>query len=308
MTRILTSSVQLLDGGTGKELFKLGLPYDKTKWSALALTDQKYHSLVIDVHQSYITAGASFITTNNYTVTPHMGFVDNQDLVKYTKIAGQLAQKAIETHPSKGNVKILGSLPPLIESYRPDLVLKDKQFGSDIYRLIIQTLVPYVDILLAETMSSLEETMMILPNMKGLNIPLYIAFTLDSNGDLRSGESVQKVLHFLLDQNCENLSGILFNCCEPESITIALEFIHSDALLIDRLKKKNILLGCYPNRFVAIDKDWSIGGDDRIPEREDFDSNSYVKTWVDMGVTLIGGCCGIGPADIKMMHAILNTT
>ena len=54
------------------------------------------------------------------------------------------------------NVRVAGSLPPLEESYRPDLVL-DETKALPIYKTLIEGLLPYVDIFLCETISSIQE-------------------------------------------------------------------------------------------------------------------------------------------------------
>jgi S-methylmethionine-dependent homocysteine/selenocysteine methylase len=59
----------------------------------------------------------------------------------------------ITTH----NIKIAGCLPPLAESYRSDLV---GPFRNNLlqYRVIVTSLLDYVDLCLCETMSTIAET------------------------------------------------------------------------------------------------------------------------------------------------------
>ena len=49
---------KILDGGTGQELLAKGLISKGTLWSASALLEEKFHQLLIDVHISFIKAGA----------------------------------------------------------------------------------------------------------------------------------------------------------------------------------------------------------------------------------------------------------
>lgn len=63
-------SVELLDGGSGEELFVRGLPDDRKHWSALAIIEPRYHPLLKAVHKSFIDVGANYITTGNYAIVP----------------------------------------------------------------------------------------------------------------------------------------------------------------------------------------------------------------------------------------------
>ena len=62
----------ILDGGTGRELERIGAPFRQPEWSALALMEAP--EFVRKVHDNYIEAGADVVTTNSYAVVPfHIG-------------------------------------------------------------------------------------------------------------------------------------------------------------------------------------------------------------------------------------------
>ena len=67
----------LLDGSMGRLLcINYGLPHGEgtlfTKiWSAAALADPQYHSIIVNAHMDYIEAGCHVITTNSYAVQPN---------------------------------------------------------------------------------------------------------------------------------------------------------------------------------------------------------------------------------------------
>ena len=65
-------TITLLDGGTGRELKRIGAPFRQPEWSALALIEAP--EFVSRVHEAYVAAGADVITTNSYAVVPfHLG-------------------------------------------------------------------------------------------------------------------------------------------------------------------------------------------------------------------------------------------
>lgn len=105
--------------------------------------------------------------------------------------------------------------------------------------------------------------------------------------------------------------AVLFNCCEPEAITIALGRIKDNQALSSRLQSSNILLGAYANRLTAVDPNWSMAESEAAqPFRKDLSQehywNDFVRLWTTkFGVRLVGGCCGITPEHIAYLRARL---
>jgi S-methylmethionine-dependent homocysteine/selenocysteine methylase len=299
-------SVEILDGGTGEELQRLGLPDDRKFWSARALVDPQYHDLVRRVHQNFIRAGSRYITTCNYAVTPTCGLADR--IEELTTIAGHLAVNARNKCTQEGYpaVKICGCLPPLGESYRPDLILP-REMSLGYYRRIALSLLPFVDIFLAETMSCLAEATWALEGAIAVNanLPLWVSWTVQQNGCLRSGESATDAIRSLLNlpEIAQRLKVISFNCSEPEAITLTLKAIHADRSLTKELKQRDIYLGAYANRLVPVNPDFELANSESAaPTRDDLPPAVYTKfsqQWVKLGAHFVGGCCGVGPQHIR---------
>ncbi|KAF0692052.1 Aste57867_16819 [Aphanomyces stellatus] len=290
--------IELLDGGTGEELFRLGVPDDRKTWSAYALTHSEFHHTVVEVHRSYIQAGAAFITCNNYMVTP-AGHFSRDEIAVHCKTAGELAVEAVRgtDHVSTKAAKprICGSLPPLSESYRFDLVLPEDQ-AMPLYTLIGEALSPYVDVFLAETMSSIAEARMAVRSVVHLAKPIMVSFTLGHDGALRSGEAAVDALRMLEQFQDRGVNAILFNCCEPESITAALR----------TLPPTSLRLGAYANALTPVPEGWVMDGNAAQPFRADLSPPEYLKhvnNWISLGVTLVGGCCAVGPGHIDAIRS-----
>jgi S-methylmethionine-dependent homocysteine/selenocysteine methylase len=303
MSTKMATRIELLDGGTGEELMRIGLPDDRKTWSAYALTHEEHRSKVITVHRSFLRAGSHYITCNNYGVIP--SHFCQEDIVKYTKVAGELAVQARKDE-GRGDAHICGSLPPLTESYRPDLVLPMEQ-GQEIYTLIGTTLVPYVDLFLAETMSCIREAIMAIHGVQHLGKPIFVSFTLRKDSCLRSGESLNDAIQALMQQMSPP-EAILLNCCEPEVITAALEML--DTSLKTTLVRKRIRLGAYANALTPVPDGWTMEGTPAAqPLRTDLPPQVYVQhaqRWMALGVTIIGGCCGVGPLHIEALALSLK--
>jgi S-methylmethionine-dependent homocysteine/selenocysteine methylase len=200
------NQVFLLDGGTGEELFRHGVPDDRKLWSATALVQEGYHDALQQVHASFLQAGAQAITTNSYGVVPGVGFTP-EERTKYIGVAGRIARQAVASHPTGGFV--FGSLGPLVESYRPDKIQEHSQGVAD-YTLACQAMyqeqnIPHpqqVDAFLAETMSCVAESAQAVEAVASSLAdppPMLVSYTLDPKGNLRDGQDVTAGVRQLLD-------------------------------------------------------------------------------------------------------------
>ena len=193
-----SNSIVVLDGGTGEELFRRGVPDDRNIWSATAVVNEAYHDILRQVHRSFVQAGAQLITTNSYGIVPGVGFAE-ENIKRHCETAGRLARQVADERPG---TMVLGSLGPLLESYRPDKVMEHDQ-GVAVYETMARALLPFVDAFLAETMSSLEESTQAVDAVSKLTIdhtmPCLVSYTLNAQGNLRSGENVTHAIPRLLD-------------------------------------------------------------------------------------------------------------
>ena len=144
-----------LDGSLGHVLIARSKKKSAGTWSAQFLL--KDSLLISEIYDEYIEAGSDIITTNTYSTIPSYLSKAGLESEMPTLIrrAGELAKNSALKY--EGKIKIAGSIPPLDESYRPDLVHNLEQ-SLEVYEVLIKELNPFVDIYLCETISSVEET------------------------------------------------------------------------------------------------------------------------------------------------------
>jgi S-methylmethionine-dependent homocysteine/selenocysteine methylase len=199
-------------------------------------------------------------------------------------------------------VTVAGSLPPLFGSYRPDLFVE-----ADAQRIIdplVTGLAPHVDLWLGETLGSIAEarTVRAALDRAGSTLPLWISFTLDDyqRGTLRSGEPIDEAVRVALDLGAV---AVLFNCCQAETITDALAV--AGPIAAGRART-----GGYANRFVAAHAADTPSNAGLAEFRDDLDAPSYgefVQQWLEMGATLVGGCCGMDPSHIVRVAELVQS-
>lgn len=308
----IMKNIFILDGGMGRELLRRGAPFRQPEWSALALIEAPEH--VRAVHDDYIRAGADLITTNSYAVVPfHIGderFETNGPAL--IELSGRLAREAADASDRK--VLVAGSLPPVLGSYRPDLF--DKAEAKRLLSVLVRNLAPYVDLWLAETLSSIEEIETVrevlsevLPEDKR---PLWVSLTIEdikgaapvlagqADPVLRSGQPLPRAAEAARDAGAE---ALLFNCSQAEFMAPAIRLVRA-TLAGHPLADK---VGAYANTFVPVPEgeEKVAANGDLCQLRGDLDPSQYtsmVETWIDAGAALVGGCCGIGPDHICALH------
>ena len=292
----------ILDGGMGRELQRSGAPFRQPEWSALALSEAP--DKVIGVHAAFIAAGAEVITSNSYAVVPfHIGeerFA--REGLALAATAGQLARTAADAAPQP--VKVAGSLPPLFGSYRPDLFQPERV--AELLTPLLQGLAPHVDLWLAETQSSIAEVQAIHALLPADGKPFWVSFTLrdeevDATPRLRSGEPVAEAIEAVARLG---VAAVLFNCSQPEVIGDAVDVAQS----IIRQLGQDIAIGAYANAFPPQPKE--AKANDGLDElRADLDPAGYLvwaRDWQQRGLSMIGGCCGIGPEHIAELKRNLG--
>jgi S-methylmethionine-dependent homocysteine/selenocysteine methylase len=286
----------LLDGGMGRELGFRGVEVPPTIWSAQALIDAP--DAVREVHADYIDAGADIITTNTYaTLRTHLERAGVEDRYEaLNRLAGELA---VQARDSAGRPALIaGSLAPLFESYRPDLVLPVDEL-EPVYREQAEILADYVDMFICETMSKSDEVVAAARAGASTGKPVWVSFNLHPElpGRLRSGESIAEVQAML---EGVPVTGYLANCCMPEVI---------DAGMPDLVATGAEFVGGYANTFYPTPDDWTIEDSNMERIRTDLDPPAYlgfVESWLAKGATVVGGCCGTRPAHIRLMAEALG--
>ena len=301
------SKLCLLDGGTGRELMRMGAPFRQPEWSALALIEAP--AFVSRVHQNFIAAGADVITTNSYALVPfHIGAERfAQQGPALVALAGRLAREAADGAGRR--VAVAGSLPPVCGSYRADW------FDAAVARPVLSTLIlqlrPFVDHWLAETMSCIAEARLVHELTAGDGKPLWLSFTLRDDASvhglepqLRSGEPVREAAAATLSLGAQ---ALLFNCSQPEVMGAAV------SVAADQFSRQASAagprIGVYANAFAAAcagaqgeNAQANVELDENRADLSPVGYLAWVRDWIGRGAQIIGGCCGIGPEHIRAIH------
>ena len=277
------SDVTLLDGGMGQELVHRAGDRPTPLWSTQVMQD--HPGMVAQVHREFASAGATVATTNTYAI--------HRDRLEGTEFADRFADlltMALAEVRVSGAPRIAGSIGPLRASYRPDLH-PSPDAGAPAYAEIAQMIGPSCDMLICETVASVDHAEAALRGAAVAGKPIWLALTVqDEDGTkLRSGEALADVLPVAKAA----AAAVLINCSAPEAIPAGL----------DVLATSGLPYGAYANGFEKI-TDAFLGDkptSDTLSLRQDFTPEAYADhamAWVEHGATIIGGCCEVSPAHI----------
>lgn len=281
--------ITLLDGSIGQELVKRSGDRATPLWSTRVMIEKP--EIVNEVHAAYFNAGATVATTNTYAVLyDRLKTADLKDQrFELWETAMTAATAARDAH---GSGRVAGSIGPLIASYRPDLCPPPDQ-AAELYGEIIETIGPLVDVLLIETMCSVDQADGAMRAAKKSDRPIWLALSVDDfdGTKLRSGENLKDVRP-MLDRHQPD--AILINCSRPEAVSKGVEII----------SKFGFKFGAYANGFARISDGFLQDSPtvDALEQRQDMSPNHYAEfamDWVALGATIVGGCCEVGPDHIK---------
>ena len=281
-------TVTILDGGMGQELVKRSVAIPTPLWATQLMIDSP--DMVGEVHDDYFTAGADICTTNTYAVHHDRLLKSGKD-EEFKHLHKTACRVAVESRDRFGAGIVAGSLGPLGWSYqRESSVQPSEAFG--LYQEIVKIHESFVDMFIIETVSSIEQGRGALEATSRQDKPVWIAFSVDDNDGtkLRSGEDLKKVNSLVVEYNP---TAILLNCSTPEAISSGLPIIRSF----------NLPFGGYANGFSCIAKEYltKLSTVELLDTREDLTPTKYadfVSSWVDLGATIVGGCCEVGPSHI----------
>ena len=275
-----------LDGGLSTALESNGNKLTTSLWSGELIRSKPAE--ITKAYLDFINAGAQIVITSSYQLSysgcSNRGWSDaetDQALISST----QLAKDAI-TQSGK-SVKVAASVGPYGASLADGSEYKGnyrvsksalKDFHARRLEILISTSPDYLAL---ETMPDTFEVEVLLELLTDCPIPFWLSYSCKEGNQTNAGQSFQSAVYL-----ASNAMAVGINCTKPELIT---ELLHST--------KSNKPFIVYPNSgrvWDAKNKVWTGSAAAGF-------SNKLVNEWIEAGAEIIGGCCGIGAAQISEM-------
>lgn len=290
----------LIDGGLSNQLEKQGYDLNHKLWSAKLL--DYVPEAIIHVHLAYLEAGARCITTASYQATIS-GFMS----VGYDKATAetlilksvQLAEKAITRFRAidfkpliAASIGPYGAYMADGSEYSGNYGVSEEElivFHEDRIRLLDSS---NADILACETIPSFKETVVLNSLLQNVKKQAWVSFSCKDEKHISDGTPITKCTKVIADN--PKIFAIGINCTAPEYISVLIKAIKPI------INDKRIIV--YPNSgdvYDAKSKTWS-----GLSTPTSF--LDMAKEWIKLGVDIIGGCCRIGPEEIKSISELIK--
>jgi len=284
------SEIQFIDGATGSELERRGVDLSLPLWSTRALIDAP--EILADVHRDYLTAGSQAITTATFRT--HRRSLEKVGLGdrcgELTRLAVEIARTVRDECSSEALV--LGSVAPLEDCYRPDLVPDTDICRREHAELIGDLMNAGADLILIETMNRLCEAQAAMQAAQEIAPGRWlISFCLDEDhpGVLLSGENLAS-----LEEPLSEAGAVGVNCVAAGSMQSQVCWLRDLLPSTPLLAYGNI--GC-----ADAEGNW-LATDAVCPG----DYLTHARRWVEAGANIIGGCCGTTPDHIRLLTRELH--
>ena len=286
-TRLSNGDVVLIDGATGSEIERRGVAMIDKVWSGVAVLD--HPDVVQAVHEDYIRRGAELVIANTYACSRHVleqaGFGDEFERVN--RIGVELALAARDA-VGNDDVVVAASISttemerpgeqPAVEVARKNYLDQARihaEAGADMFAL--------------EMMREITHTQLALDAVYVTGLPVWAGYACR----MRDGEPWLVNMNDRLAEGLEAIAG------QPIELVAIMhtEVDDIDPCLDVVLERWDGPVGVYPHLGLFENFSW-IYNDSLPPEK----FTEMCLGWIDRGVQVVGGCCGIGPEHISHLR------
>ena len=292
MQKIVNGETLLLDGGTSTELERRGAKMQNSYWSASVSLE--FFDLLVDTHRAYIDAGADVITVNSYASSRLvLGGTENEK--NFDTINKKNIEAALIAREKSGarDVLIAGSMSHQVSWKRDgtrikqqiETVIPKEKLDSAFNEMIKFHEIGGVDLLLLEMMAIPYRMKSMFDCVSLSQLPVWCGFSAkrkSENGKIASFHdkkvSFEEVIKLSLDYNFD-VCGIMHTSADLISECVELIKKHYSGPIM-----------AYPDSGYFKSPNWQFT--DVIAPNHLADLSSK---WIDSGVNIIGGCCGLGP-------------
>jgi methionine synthase I (cobalamin-dependent)/5,10-methylenetetrahydrofolate reductase len=279
----------LCDGAMGTYIYARGGEMDGC-FDELNLSDP---NAVVNIHREYIAAGADIIETNtfgaNWFKLEQHGLGDRVRDINFRGAKHARDAREVSGQP----VFVAGSVGPTGRTLPPVGMMDPKEVRAAYREQISGLLEGGVDLLMIETIGSLEEmTEAIRAAREVSDLPIVAQMTFSADGRTISGQSVEEVAK-ALQELAVDVIGV--NCSVgPRGVMRVLRAYR--ACLPDGTP-----ISGQPNAG------WPTQVGDRLlyPSSPEY-MGQFVTDAVNAGAQIIGGCCGTTPEHIRVMRSALD--
>ena len=300
-SRLDQGNIIILDGATGTELQRRGAPMDPAAWCGPATLENDH--ILTDIHRDYIEAGSDIVTANTFASSKIMlkaaGLADRSD-----EIVTRAVEAALKARISSGSSQVvvatsLSHMVPVAEGTAkvdPAKIPSESEISDAFHALAHAAKRAGAELIMLEMMYEPKRTKLAVEAALSTGLPLWFGMSAR-----RGADGKVKAFHHLEDLPIADIIKLI-----PQEGIDAVGVMHTGAEVISETIseiKPHFIgpLAAYPDSGYFEMPDWKFV-DIISPERY----GQFVRQWLNEGVQMIGGCCGLGLEHIREAKRVAN--
>lgn len=252
--------------------------------------------VIVSIHGDYIQAGADLLTANTFRTNARTftrAGLTLRDARRATTLAVDCARRAIANSGTHRRILVAGSLAPVEDCYRPDLVPPPAELARE-HRDLAQWLADAgVDVILVETMNRIREARIAVQEAVRTRVEVWASLLCHPHqaAALYSGEPLADAVAAVADAGC---AAVGVNCVPAERTESLVALVSASSALP---------VMAYANGGRADDDGGWRPDATLTPARY----GELARTWWAAGAAKIGGCCGTHPGHIEAVRALADS-
>lgn len=289
MQRIRAGECILIDGATGTEIERRGVPQLDKAWNGGGALS--HPQILREVHEDYLQIGAEIIISNNFA-THYYALRDAGEAERFEEYNRRGVELAIEARDrtQKANALVAGGI-----SYwswtgnHPSLA----ELKAATERQVASIADAGAELFLLEMMIDIDKMLILLDAAQATGLPVWAGFTCEPDAEgvvrLRNGEPLRDALAALEGRQVDVVN------------IMHTEVEHIDACLEALQSHWSGAVGVYAHSSRSVNQHWIF--DNTISPA---DYCTAARRWIDRGVSIIGGCCGIEPRHMEQLATLIE--
>ncbi|MFQ5933353.1 MAG: homocysteine S-methyltransferase family protein [Dehalococcoidia bacterium] len=295
-SRLEAGEVIIMDGGTGTEIQRRGVPVSPNTWSGEPMLT--HPDTVRVIHEDYIRAGAEIIITNTFSTGRYMlneaGLGDRT--VELNKLGVRLAREARDNAAAGRPVIIAGSMSTYSPWLDPTVIPSYEAALAD-YREQSQALAEAgVDLIVIEMLIRTLDARAAVKAAVETGLPVWVGYSLQRGGETlylgihgkHGGETIPEAVNAVASMG---VSAMFIMHSLSEDTGPGIEELSQHT---------SFPIGAYAH---SIDFSTPEPRCDSVVSKalSPYEYLTYAREWVNVGAQVIGGCCGTTPEHIRVL-------
>ena len=283
----IKEGIIIFDGAMGTLLYEKGFFVNRC-YEELNLRNP---DVIKEIHARYIEAGAEVLESNTFGANEWKlnQFGHDQDLEDINRQAVRLAREV-----AGDDNYVAGAVGPIGQSLEPIGRLKKSRAKEIFSRQLTVLLQEDIDLILFETFKDINELLLAIEVCREMdkNIPIQAQFTFFPQNYAKNSKRVQHMMKKLDLESGANVIGINCSIGPADTLDIMLQ--------VTGIVNKP--LAVMPNAGYPKEVEGRLL---YLATPEYF--ATYGRRFIEIGVSVIGGCCGTTPAHIKEISRSLTS-